>query len=1504
VSQSSPAPTGGAANFAGVLYQILQTLKTVAYYTLERVQKDVVLIAEPHGGDLQEQTLTTRTVSQFKTTTEETWSLKTVVGKVLPDLYLAVDLSKPSRYRFVSNARIGTWAGAYEFFRKLHDREATTGDELLALDATVKRKFAKGYQATERELFLEVVQSVRSHGDAPEETKSQTITKVWHLLSSFEMPELASQEDAEREIERLMRELGVAPDDVAEKRAALIGFLAMRSAPGNGRFEPHELLGQAKLSGIPLSARERSAEIARQLFQDDIARAGYTSAVRIDRGFALPPPDPRRITSFSGPSGYGKSWGMMEAAERVAGEYDHPVVYVRATGDAAGDFGQAAGKISREVLGRSESNSLRELALDVNDLLPDDNKPWLTVCVDNVQSMAEAEGLLANDREFDRVRVLFTATAEVGQALRNRRDVAVVDVDTFTRTELERYLDQHGWDWSEVPTDIRQLIRQPLLARLFVELAGDSEWKGTNEYALFAAYWERLTSGLQTDYPQDPVILRELALETAMERVGYPWSAKTLRNAGIDDEVRRRLERTGWLRREADAGASIWHDRLLNWAVAEALAGNVRSGAMTLDQFASALVGCAPRFGRTRYGYVPMDALWLASAEGELSTEDQVRVLRKLEGKDVIHFDSLYGRDLVTTLGARILPALIMRVEQMDSDHRHEASILAAALFRTVGRELFSDQLAAFLAHQHVRVQEVALRYVRKSPRRELLDQIWEIHVGRQSSADSRLRRVDYEITYAALATGCRHSPEWLRRRISESTTESARIWDLAFLLAGLGNDEGNVIWRDTKNHLFAILPQSHARGVVRCVDVYKDREEIERLTGWLEEEQDALGSAAFSALVTIDPERAVASIERLRARELGLTRSWWMPWLMLKLPEATQEKLRRRLLAAPEDLWDAAQYFSDFEELIDPETLETLLQMLMALIPRYLTQAPGTRHGRPDVILRVIARCTYAPQLRVLESHRGDASEKQLTELAIHWLKNDRHDSELKYLRVVLQRIGGDGYVELARESLRRLGPDDYSSDLDVAEPCVPDITPELQDVADRFIDADPQSQAHTLAFYALRLLASVGDRGRLITAALKRAGNIEIDVPHLLTGHPATDDESFAKLLGRFEHSAGDEQERATYALGMTGRADAIPHLRRASNDATDSETRNAAHYAIDALINEGITADLSIISSSVEPITRFRALLQIGTTDALDELERELLSINSDEPDLLDFGAVLLDPIRGPRVGDWMWRNMQAHNVRFWHARWWNALRYARGGRDVLNEYATDGPLSIRRFATAALAAVDSNATSSMIERAMRSYVTDHDDLAEIYLRGDDPKRATAFLRNHMTAEINESCRMAIGRAFRRYPSAIAPMLPEMFSAPDAETRRCACDIAGWLQSAPYRTELMVLAFDDLAMHVRQAAIDALQRQEEFLAAEELHRELIAALGIRAFTYADALAETADPIVLSRNDDPLCIWPAMAGRPRLLSLHMEEKLEKCAKAVEKRAEEKTGDRQRAVD
>jgi hypothetical protein len=156
------------------------------------------------------------------------------------------------------------------------------------------------------------------------------------------------------------------------------------------------------------------------------------------------------------------------------------------------------------------------------------------------------------------------------------------------------------------------------------------------------------------------------------------------------------------------------------------------------------------------------------------------------------------------------------------------------------------------------------------------------------------------------------------------------------------------------------------------------------------------------------------------------------------------------------------------------------------------------------------------------------------------------------------------------------------------------------------------------------------------------------------------------------------------------------------------------------------------------------------------------------------------------------------------------------------------------------------------------------------------------------------------MITGRAFRRHPAAILKLLPEMFSSPDAAMRRCGCEIAGWLHEHLHGSDLKALALNDPSMIVEQAAISALRRQAAFAAAQELRTELLGATGMRAWTYADALAETADPIVLSTSNDPLCIWSAVEQQPALLRLHVEEKLNECAKAVRERAESKTRDRQ----
>ena len=510
----------------------------------------------------------------------------------------------------------------------------------------------------------------------------------------------------------------------------------------------------------------------------------------------------------------------------------------------------------------------------------------------------------------------------------------------------------------------------------------------------------------------------------------------------------------------------------------------------------------------------------------------------------------------------------------------------------------------------------------------------------------------------------------------------------------------------------------------------------------------------------------------------------------------------------------------------------------------------------------------------------------------------NAGFDRELKYLLVILQRIGGDGYTTVARESLRRIVAHDFVDALDVAEPCVAYFVEELQGISDRFINTDPSSAAHHLAFFSLRLLAAAGDRDRLIAAAVKRTGNIEIRVPALLAEHPPSNDEKFEMLLRQIEESTGQDRVAAVYALGLTGRAEAVSHLETIGSLSDDAEVRSAAYYALEALIDSGVAVSPDSFDFEEDLLARLRAFLRIGTPEALDRAARELIQLDSPTTDLLDIGAALIDPARGPRVATWAWPHIQKHPVQMWNDAWWHVPRYVPEAREFLIEHATGSYADACVSAATVLAETDPVFAKQVVERAILDHVPGHPGLSATLLR-IAPVHGAVFLRNHLLEEQDEDCRMAMGRSARRYPDGFLALLPEMFASSDPTERRCACEIAGWLRENPHKEDLKTLAVNDASTTVQQAAINALRRQAEFAAARELRDELVNATGMRAFTYADALAETADPIVLWTSDDPLCIWPVVQQQPMLLRRHLSEKLEECLKAVQERAKRKTSDR-----
>ena len=83
--------------------------------------------------------------------------------------------------------------------------------------------------------------------------------------------------------------------------------------------------------------------------------------------------------------------------------------------------------------------------------------------------------------------------------------------------------------------------------------------------------------------------------------------------AGLRDREIKALVDSGLLRL-ASGGRSleIWHDRILNWAVAEGLVSALRSGEITAETLVSrAIQGESNNPLHRRLDYVAMDTLWL-----------------------------------------------------------------------------------------------------------------------------------------------------------------------------------------------------------------------------------------------------------------------------------------------------------------------------------------------------------------------------------------------------------------------------------------------------------------------------------------------------------------------------------------------------------------------------------------------------------------------------------------------------------------------------------------------------------------------------------------------------------------------------------------------------------------------------------------------------------------------------------------------------------------------------
>jgi hypothetical protein len=1060
----STVPPGGPSTINGVLYQMLWTLlRTMKIhardYLTDARSGEIVgttLVLEPQGGggDLQETGKSGRTVQQLKARSGGgTWSLREVVEGVLPDLYLAVDLEQPNTcYSFITEGRIDGWRDIYEsFFRSLESRTPLADDVRSRLDDSKplrvgKRKSGKrksdtdpfwsNEEYTELHIFDRIVSEIRKRKAILEiESVETTQRKLWHLLSRFSVLENQTMRSLKCQIDRRLYELIDYIEDLDKARDALLMSLAVLGSKGSANIDDaRAFLAAQGMRSRPFSDWSDLRRLSHEVVERTLSRLGYVpdEDVRREaaRAIAAEWPVEKPLLLLSGGSGQGKSWCVCALARELMSDPGLIVLVEGARGVEAA-VREAARIVWRDIKGHDQELSLDRIAVRLKKSHPERAVRWLSLLIDGLTDPSDARELARQSWAELGIRLVVSCEPDVAASIMKAtpgRHAAPVTVDDFTLDELQTYLTiSVGPDWPRIPGVVRDTLLRPLLARLYREVAVNEPWKYTNEYALYGRFWARLDEDELASKPLVKMALERLAL-SLLNDAPYPWTARQLEESRMDNEAISALLKAGWLRRAPHDRFEVWHDRLLNWAVATSLVNALRARALDLDSFCNRLIesfGDERRFGGRRLGYVAMDVLWLLTHSTDEAGELIDAAILALEGGNYHLRETLYKR-LLPTLGPPVLPSLFRRLPPvaLTDDTLHEALVVHA--ITAIDSDVSASSAAKLLRHESPRVQRSAMRILSRRPFAAALDRLWALHVEMESGPERFLRQNEHEYylhrdSFGALRSCVKLDPLWIERAIerAETSSEPRLVHDLAYLLGNI--ESGSDIWRRCKPRLFRLVPPLHDRSLIANIFVHGDRDEI----GWLVErvssDVNLAGPWALKALAKLAPDLAVQQLPRLPIHELGPTKHWYVPELLAKRPEATRTQLLSMMRVA-EDPWNIAFVFNDDEDSLDEEMLDVLLSDFEKRLTSDLS-APRTKESSPVYRpLLLLSRINRLELLEHLERSRGTPLEEKLTEWMLRegpqtneWAR-PVHDKGIK----LLQKLGGMGFTRVVNAYLK----------------------------------------------------------------------------------------------------------------------------------------------------------------------------------------------------------------------------------------------------------------------------------------------------------------------------------------------------------------------------------------------------------------------------------------------------------------------------------------------------
>lgn len=1475
--------SGGPAALGGFLYQLIMHLDWVEKLVLSNDESAHRLVLEPRGGgDAHIHLAGKRIIEQYKAREGGgTWSIREIVHGPFVDFVRAAQTQRTDddQFRFVTDGRVSHQDSLLNFL----DRCAECSKKGATLDQQKIHSYRSIGRFTDHALFEWIRKEIESGLTAGPALDDTTIE---HVLSRVKLVDAVDSSAMQARLEALLRACLSDPTTASKVREQLIGRLLMQLA--NGAVTIEDAKEFLRSNGIDVSHAVALADRCRRLatLLRKVVVHG-SRQYRSEHDVRRPPHwnlGASPILAIAGSPGSGKTWQLISLALDLA-DRGLPCAFQTVQSDVLRSLDLAAQMYWNGVLERPTTTDISALKPGIKEATRDargslDPGPWLVVLLDGPLSIGDLPTLIDKVVQDEGIRIAVTVPLDVAERLQAEygQTVQVVQVSKFTPSELMAYFDTFGIEWSHLPSELFSLLRQPLLANLFVRSGHTSFLEAPqSEYDLFEQLWKNISTSTGAS------VLRELARYAFEHPTAHAFAVEHAISS-YDRETLEGLGKAGWIEIDHRSHIQFAHDRLLNWALADAIVTDIVPGKISHDDLPTKLGLSSNQ--NSRFGYLLMDVFWkLTSARLVIGVATEL--LSKIETEAYeIHSTDFY-QYLLPTLGINALGLMAERMAVADQAPPNVHLIVSAA--RAIGRQ-FADHDPVPTLSQYAREwigesrgmwTEVGLALAEEARLVDLIDVVKAIHffdvqdVRNDFSAYS-----NYEASFAALKACVGKAPDWLRDQI-QSTEDPEELNALAFQLLHLEHPSAPLVWKACRDAL--VSGTESARGVLVCIQRFRDGGLVDYVTNALGSSDPHNTGLAFCVLASIAPDEAFACLDRMEKSELYMRRNQWVTELYSARPTELERWLERTL----DEGYLQHELFAVISNYASP-------QLTQAVVGRFSRQVVQ-RQENDNPWLGNWAKILTAPSVRAQTQRLvGSDAESALVAIAKRRIDPSRawHDHLLEDARAILLAIGGSGIVELLTFELSRTRGRSAYRALELA-PLV--ARPEIASALVSHIaksgtdsDADEQLISNHDAMVGLAALDAEQELEQAVQAS--PIHGFPLDGLALREGQHPFD----ASLVERIRaallqaDTLSDHQLVGQLILAALAQA---PDLATAIEQvllrrgATQTVFVHGAHAALQYSVTESLARWSQRWLRNKE--TR-RLAIALHLKSGSNSCERNLLSyaraIAVSDPTL---AAEIVAHL--PSEGE-VGLGADALAIEIFNAAPYAVDCYdrvARWGsrteRETLRQRAYYGDrtfLNLRRSAIEALAAIDpleaARAALWLAEQvpAQESFAVD----IVVRFGSDDHFLQLIGICYRLD---RQSLWDHLGRTFRqRTPDSQKRLLQEIGSRDELAFRRAFAELGGWLGEDQRCSLLSRMALEDSRI-AQQALRVALRRIEELKAL----KVTVAALGNADRIQAAALLHTAlaanEPFLLSNRDDELYVGKALERLPKYFRFFASKRL-----------------------